>query len=484
MTYGNGLTETDTYSLDYEINRLLVANGATSLIDRTHARVDSLNLTGITDAVTPANNQTFTYSSVNRLASASGNYGLFGWTYDGVGNRTGQTLAGVTSAYAYPTTSNRLSTIGGTARVFVHDAAGNIATDTRAGVLNAYTYNNANRLKTVTVAANLKATYTYDAARHTAIRILINMTPSGAIHTVYDREGNPLMESNGVATGITREYVWLPETQIAATMGTRADVPRPIAVIDAVNTATPATWWVSTDHLNRPVRMTDAAKATVWQATWKPFGEPQAITGSATLDARFPGQWFQLESGLHQNWWRHYDPTTGRYTQTDPMGFVDGPSLFGYALANPGRYVDKQGLDIWIEGPSYGEPDWHQSVNVGDPMGTYHSYSYGSYQYIVEGIVYPDQSHGGEIDRNLYKNTTPQQDDQFDQFMQSKLGMTGYYGPGQVCRNWSQNQFNGAPGTLSEPPTRPVVPQSGTVPWLTNTSTGATNGSTASTSKW
>ncbi len=355
MTYGNGLVESDTYSLDYEINRLLVQNGAASVQDNVCTRTDNLNLTGISDTVTPANSQTFTYSPANRLASATSNYGVFGWTYDGVGNRTGQTLGGVTAPYAYPTTSNRLSTIGGTARTFAYDAAGNVATDTRAGVVNAYTYNNANRLKTVTVAGNLKATYTYDAAQHLAIRVLTNMTPSGTIHTVYDRDGNLLMESNGLATGITREYVWLPETQIAPTMGSQAGVPRPIAVVDAVNTATPVTWWVSTDHLNRPVRMTDGLKATVWQATWKPFGEPQSITGSATLDARFPGQWFQLESGLHQNWWRHYDPTTGRYTQVDPLGFVDGPSVYGYARQSASMIVDLLGLDPPPVGPN-GDP--------------------------------------------------------------------------------------------------------------------------------
>ncbi|MEQ1713050.1 MAG: RHS repeat-associated core domain-containing protein, partial [Hyphomicrobium sp.] len=42
-----------------------------------------------------------------------------------------------------------------------------------------------------------------------------------------------------------------------------------------------------------------------------------------TLNARFPGQWFQVESGLHYNWHRHYDPTIGRYTQPDPLVFVD-----------------------------------------------------------------------------------------------------------------------------------------------------------------
>ena len=67
------------------------------------------------------------------------------------------------------------------------------------------------------------------------------MTPSGTIHTVYDRDGNLLMESNGLATGITREYIWLPETQIVPMMGARAGVARPLAVVDAVNTASPQT---------------------------------------------------------------------------------------------------------------------------------------------------------------------------------------------------------------------------------------------------
>ena len=59
----------------------------------------------------------------------------------------------------------------------------------------------------------------------------------------------------------------------------------------------------------------------VWQATWLPFGAASSITGSASLDARFPGQWFQIETGLNYNWHCHYDPAIGRYTQPDPMGF-------------------------------------------------------------------------------------------------------------------------------------------------------------------
>lgn len=61
------------------------------------------------------------------------------------------------------------------------------------------------------------------------------------------------------------------------------------------------------------------------------------------MDLRFPGQWFQLEAGLHYNWHRHYDPSLGRYTQPDPLGFVDGPSVFGYAGGNPANIIDPDG---------------------------------------------------------------------------------------------------------------------------------------------
>ena len=129
-----------------------------------------------------------------------------------------------------------------------------------------------------------------------------------------------------------REYIYLPEAEIAPARQARAQVDRPIAVVDAVNTATPATLMVHVDHLNRPVRMTNAAKASVWDVIYTPWGSLHSATGAQTLNARFPGQWFQLESALHYNWHRHYDPSLGRYTQPDPLGFVDGPSVYALSL--------------------------------------------------------------------------------------------------------------------------------------------------------
>jgi uncharacterized protein RhaS with RHS repeats len=186
------------------------------------------------------------------------------------------------------------------------------------------------RMDTATVGGELKGAYTYNGFEQLWIRTTTNMTPragdrrapwrgvnrqrktkSGTTHFIHDIFGNVIAETNGTAAGTTREYIYLPEAEIAPTFRARAQVDRPLAVVNAVNT-TPVTWYVHVDHLNRPFKMTDAAKASVWDAVWQPWGNVHRVTGTAVLDARFPGQWFQLETGLHYNWNRSYDPSMGR----------------------------------------------------------------------------------------------------------------------------------------------------------------------------
>jgi RHS repeat-associated protein len=104
--------------------------------------------------------------------------------------------------------------------------------------------------------------------------------------------------------------------------------------------------YVRTDHIGRPVFATNATTGVkTWTASYDPFGGVRTVTG-APISARFPGQWFQAESGLHQNWMRDYDPTTGRYLQADPLGLVDGASVYGYAMQSPMMYTDPRGEDV------------------------------------------------------------------------------------------------------------------------------------------
>jgi hypothetical protein len=163
-----------------------------------------------------------------------------------------------------------------------------ITSDSRLGSLYAYTYNKANRLKTVSYEGNLKATYTYNGLHQLITRVVTNSgSLDGTTHYVHDRSGNVIAELNAAGATV-REYIWLPEAEIAPTAASRAQIDRPVAVVDGVN-ATPATYYVHTDHLHRPSRMSNAAKAFVWSAEYQPWGAVQSLSGALTLDARFPG---------------------------------------------------------------------------------------------------------------------------------------------------------------------------------------------------
>jgi len=364
-----------------------VYDGSTEIIDRAHTRTDDLNLTNIWDNIVTTNNMSFWHNAANQLQNADGPWGSNIYYYDGIGNRTTKisTVAGVTTTrvYGYSGSSNRVEDVtinANITRSMAYDAAGNIITDTRSGSAYGYTYNNANRLGTVTYEGNLRGTYTYNGAQQLVIRVLSNLGSgtNGTAHFIHDRAGNVIAETDGTgAAGTTREYIWLPESGIT---------DRPVAVISDVDTASPATYYVHVDHLNRPIMMTDGAKTNVWEAVWSPFGTPHAITGTASLDARFPGQWFQLESGLHYNWHRHYDPSLGRYTQPDPLGFVDGPSVYAYARNSPQMFVDDDGkvaiavrvfvggfvgtlADVGYQYGRYGCVDWQKAVFRGGLTG-------------------------------------------------------------------------------------------------------------------
>lgn len=78
------------------------------------------------------------------------------------------------------------------------------------------------------------------------------------------------------------------------------------------------------------------------------------VSTGAGINPRFHGQWFQAENELHQNWMRDYDPTLGRYLQADPQGLADGPSVYGYALQNPQRYLDPRGENAGVFEPDGG----------------------------------------------------------------------------------------------------------------------------------
>jgi RHS repeat-associated protein len=104
------------------------------------------------------------------------------------------------------------------------------------------------------------------------------------------------------------------------------------------------------DHLGTPQAMTDSKGNIIWQADYDPFGGLVTLSGTEVNNFRFPGQYFDSETGLHYNWHRYYDPETGRYLRPDPIGLEGGMNLYMYVNGNPVSWIDLRGLDVWDKG--------------------------------------------------------------------------------------------------------------------------------------
>ncbi len=92
--------------------------------------------------------------------------------------------------------------------------------------------------------------------------------------------------------------------------------------------------------------MTDKDQKIVWEGEFLPFGEPLSITGTITNNLRFPGQYYDEETGLNYNYFRDYKPEIGRYLEADPIGLEGGMNLYSYTLNNPINFSDSIGLLI------------------------------------------------------------------------------------------------------------------------------------------
>ncbi len=101
-----------------------------------------------------------------------------------------------------------------------------------------------------------------------------------------------------------------------------------------------------TNHLGVPEEVRDEKGKLVWQAEIEPFGLAKVTVGEDFHQPlRFPGHYYDAETGLHYNRNRYYSPELGRYLQSDPVDLEGGHNLYAYAQdGNPLRDVDLFGL--------------------------------------------------------------------------------------------------------------------------------------------
>jgi RHS repeat-associated protein len=320
-TWGNGSLSVRTYDQDGKITQLDSAGLNTYSYD------DAFRITGITDTTDAANSWTYGYDLLDRLTNANKTGTTIGFTYDANGNRLTETGTNA-STYSVSSTSNRLNSVSGSlAKSYSFDAVGNITSDGT----HAFAYNNRGRMKSSTTGGTT-TNYTYNALGQ-------RIKKSGTTRLFYYDEAGHLIGEYDASGALVQETIWLGDTPIATVRpnGSGVDV-----------------YYIHTDHLNTPRRISRPSdNAVVWRWDSDPFGtasaneDPDGDSSAFSYNLRFPGQYYDAESGLNYNYFRDYDSATGRYVESDPIGLAGGINTYAYAKGNSLRWIDLDGL-MWI----------------------------------------------------------------------------------------------------------------------------------------
>jgi len=160
-------------------------------------------------------------------------------------------------------------------------------------------------------------------------------------HYIYF-DGKPVAKIDMAPNPSLLNAVWRAVRSMIASSRQQPPADASIASIYAIHT----------DHLGTPQAVTDTQRKIVWQAHTAPFGKATVIHAGTTgisgkpfvMHLRLPGQVFDPETGLHQNYLRDYDPELGRYTTPDPMGLAGGINPYAYVNGNPLTNIDPLGL--------------------------------------------------------------------------------------------------------------------------------------------
>lgn len=267
---------------------------------------------------------------------------VWSYTYDGNGNRLSH-RAGANPAvsYTYETGKNRIKTVSNRATGdFSYSAAGHVTDDKQFQ----YDFDSRGRMVRARQGAGVVGSYAYDG-----IGQRIRKSAGNTItHFAYDEEGKLLGEYTSAGIAI-QEYVYVEHMPMLVLKGADSNA---------------RVYFVHSDALGTPRSVYDSQAEGTWLVwSWEqaePFGSFTAAgfpeygqTGPAfQMNLRFPGQYFDQETGRHYNYFRDYDPSVGRYTQSDPIGLDGGMNTYAYVGGDPLTYVDPYGLFGWADMPT------------------------------------------------------------------------------------------------------------------------------------
>jgi RHS repeat-associated protein len=322
-SWGNGTSEVRLYNTDGNPSQFSGLESTTYTLD------NAFRITGITNTSNGALSWTYGYDLLDRLNSASKTGTTQGWTFDANGNRLTQTGT-TTATYTISTTNNQIKSITGTpARTYTYDADGNVLTFSS----DTFTFNNRGRMSTAKASGSTTG-YVYNALGQ---RIMKSGGPAGTVLYWYDEAGHLLGEYSSTGA-LVQETVWMGDIPVATI--------RP-------NGSSVSVYYVHADHLSTPKMVTQPSTNKIaWRWDQDPFGtaapnQNPAGLGTFVYNLRFPGQYYDTETGLNYNYFRDYDPATGRYGESDPIGLWGGINTYIYAQSNPLNFADATGLKPW-----------------------------------------------------------------------------------------------------------------------------------------
>jgi RHS repeat-associated protein len=318
--WGDNSTASRTFNGDGLISQIVTAG-----VTLGYTFDNANRITGISDSSNSALTWTYGYDLLDRLTSATTTAITDGWTYDANGNQLTQT-GSTPITFSVSSSNNQLTaTTGSLVRSYSYDAAGHV---TGYGA-NGFTYNNRGRIA-ATVASSTD--YLYNALG----QMIEKSGTLGTTVLMQDESGHLIGEYNGSGQ-LIEETVWL------------GDIP--VATLQPNGSGGVNVYYVHTDHLNSPRKIAQPTTGTLaWRWDTDPFGtaapnQNPAGLGTFAFNLRFPGQYYQAETGLNQNWSRDYDPLTGKYIESDPIGLKGGSySPYVYVGGNPVSGTDPLGL--------------------------------------------------------------------------------------------------------------------------------------------
>lgn len=371
---GNGAAYTRTIDPNNRVSAFSVPGRSVTLTYDAGERITAT-------AVNAVAAKTYAYDALARLTSfAAGTIGQT-YSYDADGNRLTAALKnGATTSnftYAFPTTSNRLTSVGGaTTETFTYDASGNTLTDAPS---YAFTYDDRGRLVSSKIGAVIKSYGVNGLGQR--VSKTDAAAPGTNTYFVYDEAGRLIGEYNSTGARL-QETVWLGDL--------------PVATLQASGT-----FFIAPDHLGAPYQITNAARAQVWLWDHDPFGT-DAPTGTLAYNLRFPGQYYDTETGLNYNYYRDYNPKLGRYIESDPIGLKGGVNTYVYGMNDPVGRSDRTGLDACLA--FSGELPGHMSLIVDNPEGGTRVFEFypkdGSYSALYGAAV------EGEVGEGLYSKAS------------------------------------------------------------------------------